>query len=120
MIGEKPQALGESYDYKPCLGLVRSLLAAYRSIAGFQSSRNIYPDIGDDFLKMLSTPGTYNFEEITKKAKVSNVISLPSVSSSLKTFVVNGDWQGQNALVLGKQKIAHVKVPSNGDWVYVY
>uniref|UniRef100_W6NAV3 Protein T05A7.1 n=1 Tax=Haemonchus contortus TaxID=6289 RepID=W6NAV3_HAECO len=89
-------------------------------VPGNVCSRNIYPDIGDDFLKMLSTPGTYNFEEITKKAKVSNVISLPSVSSSLKTFVVNGDWQGQIALVLGKQKIAHVKVPSNGDWVYVY
>ncbi|KAK6023405.1 hypothetical protein OSTOST_10809 [Ostertagia ostertagi] len=79
----------------------------------------IYPEIGDKFLEMLSTPGSYDMEVIEKEAHQSNIIKLPAISSALNNFVVKGDWQAQIALVLGGQTIAHIKAPSNTDWLYV-
>nr|ADN00782.1 parasitic stage specific protein 1 [Teladorsagia circumcincta] len=79
----------------------------------------IYPEIGDKFLQMLSTPGSYDMETIEKEAHQSNIIKLPAISSALNTFVVKGDWQAQIALVLGGQTIAHIKAPSNTEWLYV-
>ncbi|KAK6014635.1 hypothetical protein OSTOST_19978 [Ostertagia ostertagi] len=79
----------------------------------------IYPEIGDKFLEMLSTPGSYDMEVIEKEAHQSNIIKLPAISSALNNFVVKGDWQAQIALVLGGQTIAHIKAPSNTEWLYV-
>ncbi|KAK6052989.1 hypothetical protein COOONC_09506 [Cooperia oncophora] len=48
----------------------------------------IYPDIGDKFLQMLSTPGSYDMEVIEKEAHQSNIINIPGISNTLNTFVV--------------------------------
>ncbi|WKX93153.1 hypothetical protein Q1695_010860 [Nippostrongylus brasiliensis] len=78
----------------------------------------IYPEIGDEFLRMLSTPGTYDLEEIEKKAHQTNVINLPAVPGALN-FIVKGDWQAEIALYVGGTRIAHIKAPSNTPWVNV-
>ncbi|WKX93154.1 hypothetical protein Q1695_010861 [Nippostrongylus brasiliensis] len=78
----------------------------------------IYPDIGDEFLRMLSTPGTYDLAEIERKAHQSNVINLPGVKGIMSS-VASGDWKGEIALYIGGTRIAHIRAPSNTEWVRV-
>ncbi|KAK6057636.1 hypothetical protein COOONC_04807 [Cooperia oncophora] len=73
----------------------------------------IYPGIGDKFLQMLSTPGTYDMEKIEKEGHLSNIIHVPGISKNLNNFVVKGDWQAQLAIELAGRRIAHIKAPSN-------
>ncbi|KAK6734078.1 hypothetical protein RB195_017696 [Necator americanus] len=80
--------------------------------------QTLYPEIGEDFTTMLSTPGTYDMEKIKETAGVGPMIPLPSINSAIK-LIVRGDWQASLKIVSEGQSIAHIKVPSNGEWVYI-
>ncbi|KAL6733828.1 hypothetical protein Aduo_004442 [Ancylostoma duodenale] len=80
--------------------------------------QKLYPFIGEEFATMLSTPGTYDMEEIRKTAGVGPMVELPSINSAIN-MIVKGDWQATLNLVSESQTIALVKAPSNGNWLYV-
>ncbi|RCN35866.1 hypothetical protein ANCCAN_18257 [Ancylostoma caninum] len=80
--------------------------------------QKLYPFIGEEFATMLSTPGTYDMEEIRKTAGVGPMVVLPPINSAIN-MIVRGDWQATLNLVSEGKTIALVKAPSNGEWLYV-
>ncbi|VDM58025.1 unnamed protein product [Angiostrongylus costaricensis] len=78
----------------------------------------VYPELGEAFVDMISTPGTYDLEEVEKTTGKSNVVKLPAAQGAL-AFIIKGDWKTQIALVCDSQQVADIKIPSNTDWLYI-
>uniref|UniRef100_A0A0K0DJB3 ML domain-containing protein n=1 Tax=Angiostrongylus cantonensis TaxID=6313 RepID=A0A0K0DJB3_ANGCA len=78
----------------------------------------MYPELGEAFMDMISTPGTYDLEEIEKTTGKSNIVKLPAAQGAL-AYIIKGDWKTQIALVCDSQQVADIKIPSNTDWLYI-
>ncbi|CAJ0607451.1 unnamed protein product [Cylicocyclus nassatus] len=79
--------------------------------------QDIYPLIGDDFAKMLATPGEYDLEVLLKTAGVTAEFKTPK----LNTFVngiVRGEWQTVLRFESEGKTLAHMKAPANNDWLF--
>ncbi|CAJ0607452.1 unnamed protein product [Cylicocyclus nassatus] len=80
--------------------------------------QNTYPLIGDDFAKMFATPGEYDLEVLLKTAGVTAEFKTPKLNAHVNE-IVRGEWQAVMKFESEGKTIAHIKAPSNDDWLFV-
>jgi hypothetical protein len=74
--------------------------------------------VSNDLCNALGTVGVHKLGELEGDAGLNGTIVLPNLSSALKPLL-RGQWKLEVFVQVSGQTVAHVKVPSNEDWLYI-